>query len=74
MLVTLALALPVIISVLAAVARLLSAMGDTVGGVVVDRVALAAGIGWVVALVALVVMLGIRALGEPSEPPEPPEE
>lgn len=73
-LVTLTLALPVIISVLAAVARLLSAMGDALGGLVLDRVALATGIVWIISLIALVVVLGMRALAEPPEPPEPPEE
>ena len=69
-LVTAALALPVTISVLVAVARLLAAMGDVAGSLVVDRIALAAGIVWVVLLVCLVVVLGILALARPPEPPE----
>jgi hypothetical protein len=65
-----ALALPVVISVLLGVGRLLGAMGDAAGAVVLDYVALAGGIVWVVLLVCLVVVLGIIALGRHQEPPE----
>ncbi len=70
LLVTSALALPIAISVLVAVARLLAAMGDAAGGIVVDRVALAGGIGWIVLLVCLVLVLGISALLRPQDPPD----
>jgi hypothetical protein len=65
-----ALSLPIAITVLAGVARLLSAMGDAAGAAVVDRLALAGGIVWIVLLVCLVLMLGILALARPQEPPE----
>ena len=65
-----ALTLPIAISVLAAVGRLLTAMGDAAGGAVLDRVTLAAGIVWVVLLVCLVLVLGIAALGRNQPPPE----
>jgi hypothetical protein len=65
-----ALALPVVISVLLGVGRLLGAMGDAAGAVVLDYVALAGGIVWIVFLVCLVVVLGIIALGRHQEPPE----
>lgn len=65
-----ALTLPIAISVLAAVGRLLAAMGDAAGGAVLDRVTLAAGIVWVVLLVCLVLVLGIAALGRNQQPPE----
>ena len=69
-LVVAALALPVLISVLAAVSRLLAAMGDAVGGMVLDRLALAGGILWVVVLICLVLMLGIQSLVRDQLPPE----
>jgi hypothetical protein len=64
------LTLPIAISVLAGVGRLLAAMGDTGGGAVVDRVALSAGILWIVLLICLVLVLGILAHGQHREPPE----
>jgi hypothetical protein len=65
-----ALTLPIVISVLAAVGRLLAAMGDAAGGVVLDRVTLAAGIVWVVLLVSLVLVLGINSLLRQPPPEE----
>jgi hypothetical protein len=65
-----ALVLPIAISVMVGVGRLLAAMGDPAGAAVLDYLALAAGIVWVVLLVCLVVVLGIAALGRQEEPPE----
>jgi hypothetical protein len=64
------LTLPVAISILVAVGRLLAAMGDAAGSVVIDRLALAAGIVWVVLLVVLVLVMGIGALERDRPPPE----
>jgi hypothetical protein len=65
-----ALTLPIVISVLAAVGRLLTAMGDAAGGAVLDRVTLAVGIVWVVLLVCLVLVQGINSLVRPPPPGE----
>jgi hypothetical protein len=65
-----ALTLPIVISVLIGVGRLLAAMGDAAGAAVMDYVALAGGILWVVLLACLVIVLGILALGRQEEPPE----
>ena len=68
--------LPIAISVVLGAARLLAAMDDAAGGAALDRIALALGIVWVVALVATVLVLGANSLGgPPKEPPgsgEPP--
>jgi hypothetical protein len=52
--------------VLGAIGRLLLAMGDAGGAVVLNRLALAGGVLWVIDLVLLVFVLGLRAL-EPRE-------
>ncbi|HEX3871608.1 MAG TPA: hypothetical protein VHV77_14295 [Pirellulales bacterium] len=64
--------LPALTLILAAIGRLLLAMGDNGGGHVVGRVALAAAIVWAVSLVALVMALGFRALEIARD--EPPSE
>jgi hypothetical protein len=64
-----ALALPIAVCVLVGVARLLTAMQDAAGGLVVDRIALAAGILWIVVLICLVIVLSIVALIRDREPP-----
>lgn len=65
-----ALALPIVISVLVAVGRLLAAMQDAAGAAVLDRLALAGGIVWAVSLIVLVIVLGIQSLGQERLPPE----
>jgi hypothetical protein len=65
-----ALVLPITISVMVGVGRLLAAMGDPAGAAVLEYLALACGIVWVVLLVCLVVALGIVAVGRQEEPPE----
>ncbi len=66
-----ALILPVAISVLFGLAKLLAAMGDSLGAAALDWVALAAGVLWVLDLVALVVVQTIESLSGDSrnEPP-----
>lgn len=57
--------LPVLICVLLGVARLLAAMQDVAGAAVVDRLALAAGVLWIVDLVVLVIFAGIELVARP---------
>ena len=64
--------LPIAISVVLGAGRLLSAMDDTAGAAALDRIALALGIFWAVALVATVLVLGVNSLGGPPKgPPRP---
>lgn len=60
--------LPIILCVVLGVAALLDAMGDTAGGGVLHRIALAGGILWVVDLIGLVLVLAINTLRGPNEP------
>jgi hypothetical protein len=53
--------LPITICVILGVAALLAAMGDTLGGIVLQRVALAAGILWAIDLICLVLVLAINS-------------
>jgi hypothetical protein len=64
-----ALVLPILISVVLAVAALLGTMGDSGGGLVLRYVALGLGIGWSVVLVCLVVAGGLNSLGDNDEGP-----
>jgi hypothetical protein len=68
-LVTVACILPVAITIVLTVGRLLGAMQDALGATALDRVALALGILWGVDLVCLLVAQGINSLGPPSDPP-----
>ena len=61
--------IPVAIAVVMGVGRLLGAMQDAAGAAVLDRVALAIGILWVLDVVCLVLALGINTLGPPTGPP-----
>ena len=63
-----ALMLPILICVLLGIGRLLAAMNDQAGAAVLDRLALAGGIVWVVALVLLLITLAIDALSPPNDP------
>lgn len=72
---SLALSLPVVVTVLVGLARLLAALGDAGGARWVDRACLALGVGWLLSLVALVVLNSLllnatsaQALGDPVEP------
>lgn len=62
-----ALMLPVAISILFGLGRLLSAMGDTAGGSVLGWIALAAGILWSLDLIGLVLVQAINSLGNNDE-------
>ncbi len=65
-LVTLACVLPVAIVVLVAAGWLLAAMQDEAAGRVLQRIALAFGLAWLVDLVVLVIAQGINSLGPPD--------
>ncbi|MGE0606323.1 MAG: hypothetical protein AB7O62_04285 [Pirellulales bacterium] len=69
LLVGLAAGLPVVICVLAGLARLMAGLGDTTGAIVIDRLALAAGAVWIVGLIFLVITQGIDAINR-GRPPE----
>jgi hypothetical protein len=62
------LGLPIVICVLVGMARLLAAMEDATGAAVVDRLALACGIAWVLTLVVLLIGAAIRSLEIPRRP------
>ena len=65
-LVTAACVLPVAITVVVTVAWLLAQMHDRAAAAVLDRVALAIGILWVIDLILLVVALAIHVIGPPN--------
>lgn len=58
-----ALMLPVAISILFGLGRLLAAMGDSPGGTVLGWIALAAGVLWSLDLVCLILVQAINSLG-----------
>jgi len=62
--------LPIAAGVILAVASLLAAMGDAIGGVVLRYIALGCGIVWVVDLASLVLVQGVDVLGDDGKPPE----
>jgi hypothetical protein len=64
---------PITLSVIVGVAALLSQMGDTCGGSVLYRVALAGGIFWVVDLICLLLLVAIGSLSASRESDETPE-
>ena len=43
-------------------------MGDSLGGIVLHRIALAGGILWIIDLICLVLVLAIGAIRGPDEP------
>jgi hypothetical protein len=59
--------LPITICVVFGVAALLNQMGDAVGGAVLNRIALAGGILWVIDLICVVLSLAIGSLHGPDE-------
>ena len=59
--------LPITLCVVLGVAALLTQMGDVAGGAVLDRIALAGGILWVIDLILLVLTLAIGSLRGPDE-------
>ena len=70
-LVTAALLLPIIICVIFGTAALLTAMGDIVGGVVLQRIALGCGLVWVIDLIGLVLSVAVGTLRGPDDPERP---
>ncbi len=62
--------LPIAIVLILTVARLLAALDDTSGAVALDRLGLALGIAWILAIVALVILLAIRSLLADERPPD----
>jgi uncharacterized membrane protein len=65
-----ALGLPIVLCVLLGLARLLEAMQDQSGAVVVGRFALAVGVLWVVDLIALLILQTIHGLPRASSKDE----
>jgi len=63
--------LPITLCVVLGVAALLEAMGDSLGGAVLQRIALAGGIFWIIDLICLLLILAIGALRGPDEPDGP---
>ena len=63
-----AILLPITICVVFGVAALLDAMGDSMGGVVLYRIALGCGILWGIDLICLVLAQAISSLKGPEEP------
>jgi hypothetical protein len=70
-LVVAAVLLPITLCVVLGVASLLDAMGDSLGGLVLRRIALAGGILWGIDGICLVMVLAIGALCGPDEPDAP---
>lgn len=68
-LVVAALVLPMVALILVATGRLLAAMQDLSGSLVLDRLALVVGLLWIMVLVALVIIQALDRLGPPSDPP-----
>jgi hypothetical protein len=60
--------LPVMICIVMALASLLAALGDRLGGAVLQYVGLAGGVLWIMVLVALIIVQAIHTLGEPDDP------
>ncbi len=73
-LVSAALALPIVSLILSAVGQLLAAMQDPAGALVLRRLSLAAGVIWLLVLIALVIVEALDRLGPPPGPPLPPPE
>ena len=66
-LVVVAVLLPITLCVVLGVAALLAQMGDAAGGAVLNRIALAGGILWVIDLIFLVLAMAIGSLRGPDE-------
>ena len=65
--------MPAAIVVFEAFGRLLSALGDAAGGVVLERLALVGGVAWLLVLLALLLVLGLRqALVDHEDEPGAP--
>ncbi|MGA2031865.1 MAG: hypothetical protein ABSG68_06395 [Thermoguttaceae bacterium] len=71
-LLALVLVLPIVISVIVALAALLGGMGDSAGAGALKYVALAAGIVWTVGLVCLVLVEGLNSLANTPDQDDSP--
>lgn len=69
-----ALALPILITVLVGLARLLAALGDASGALGVDRAALATGVAWFLSLIGLVVLNSLLVQARADDNFKPPNE
>ena len=67
LLIAVALVLPIGLCMLLALGRLLAVMGDSTGGLVLDRIALAGGILWALDLICLILAQGINALADSND-------
>ena len=67
LLIAVAVVLPIGICVMLALGRLLGAMGDASGGIVLDWIALACGVAWVLDLICLILVQGINSLGDSDD-------
>jgi hypothetical protein len=65
-LIAMAVVLPITICVVVGVAALLTAMGDSCGGVVLGRIGLACGVLWVIDLICLTLLVAIGAVLAPT--------
>jgi hypothetical protein len=61
------LALPIVLCIVLGVGRLLTALNDASGALILDRVALVLALVWAVELVGLVAALGLDALARREE-------
>jgi len=71
LLLAVAIVLAIGVGLLMALGRILAAMGDAGGGVVVAYIALGCGVLFVLDLILLVLVLGVRSLGEPEDQSDP---
>jgi hypothetical protein len=62
--------LPISLCVVLGVAALLVQMGDSAGGAVLHRIALAGGILWVLDLICLLLVVAVNSLRGPDGPDE----
>ena len=63
-----ALVLPIAELLMLALGRLLAAMGDQAGAIVLDRISLAGGLFWTLDLICLLLVLAAQSL-PPRDPP-----
>ena len=74
-LLAIALLLPIAFVVIVAMAALLGSMGDTTGGIALQRVALGLGIFWIINLILLVLAGAVLVLADTARPlPNEPHE
>ena len=72
-LVSIEIVLTISLGVILAISCIIGKMGDVGGQVVLESVALALGIGWIVDLVCLVLALGVNSVCDDSNSQFPPD-